>query len=138
MGLADADSAEHGVPSSNLLITAVACPMPDRSAGAPSLHAAASIRLRRGTRAWAIYGCEEVRERYFCNYEVNPAYRDALEAAGLALSGFSDNGDIRIAELPAHPFFIATLFQPQLSSEAGRPHPLIRAFVEAGASRVKG
>jgi CTP synthase (UTP-ammonia lyase) len=138
MGLADADSAEHGVPSSNLLITAVACPMPDRSAGAPSLHAAASIRLRRGTRAWAIYGCEEVRERYFCNYEMNPAYRDALEAAGLALSGFSDNGDIRIAELPAHPFFIATLFQPQLSSEAGRPHPLIRAFVEAGASRVKG
>ncbi len=138
MGLADADSAEHGVPSSNLLITAVACPMPDRSAGAPSLHAAASIRLRRGTRAWAIYGCEEVRERYFCNYEVNPAYRDALEAAGLALSGFSDNGDIRIAELPAHPFFIATLFQPQLSSEAGRPHPLIRAFVEAGTSRVKG
>jgi CTP synthase (UTP-ammonia lyase) len=131
MGLADADSAEHSVPSSNLLITAVACPMPDRSAGAPSLHAAGAIRLRRGTRAWEIYGRDEVSERYFCNYEVNPAYRDALEAAGLALSGFSDNGDIRVAELPAHPFFIATLFQPQLSSEAGRPHPLIRAFVQA-------
>ena len=138
MGLPDADSAEHGVPSSNLLITAVVCPMPERPAGAPSLHAAASIHLRRGTRAWEIYGCDEVRERYFCNYEVNPAYRNALEAAGLALSGFSENGDIRVAELPAHPFFIATLFQPQLSSEAAQPHPLISAFVRASAARVKG
>ena len=137
MGLADADSAEHGVPSSNLLITAVACPMPDRSAGAPNLHGAASIRLRRGTRAWVIYGRDEVSERYFCNYEVNPAYRDALEAAGLALSGFSENGDIRIAELPTHPFFIATLFQPQLSSEAGHPHPLIRAFVQVAQASAR-
>ena len=100
MGLADADSAEHGVHSSNLLITAVACPMPDRSAGAPNLHGAATIRLRRGTRIWEIYGRDEVSERYFCNYEVNPAYREALEAAGLALTGFSENGDIRVAELP--------------------------------------
>jgi CTP synthase (UTP-ammonia lyase) len=136
MGLADADSAEHGVASSNLVITAVTCPMPDRSAGTPSLHAAATIRLRPGTRARQIYGCDEVRERYFCNYEVNPAYRDALEAAGLNLSGFSENGDIRVAELPAHPFFIATLFQPQLSSEAGRPHRLVRAFVGASVQRV--
>jgi len=135
MGLADADSAEHDVPSSNLLITAVACPMPDRSAGSPNLHGAAAIHLRRGTRAWEIYGRDEVSERYFCNYEVNPAYREALEAAGLALSGFSENGDIRVAELPAHPFFIATLFQPQLSSEAGKPHPLLVAFVQASVVR---
>lgn len=138
MGLADADSAEHAVSSSNLLITAVACPMPDRSAGAPNLHGAARIRLRRGTRAREIYASDEVTERYFCNYEVNPAYRERLQAAGLTLSGFSQNGDIRIAELPAHPFFIATLFQPQLSSEAGRPHPLIAAFVQASAAHICG
>ncbi len=138
MGLTDADSAEHGVPSSNLLITAVACPMPDRTPGAPSLHAAAPIRLRPGSRAARIYGYEEISERYFCNYEVNPDYRGALESAGLALTGFSANGDIRVAELPVHPFFIATLFQPQLSSEPGQCHPLIRAFVEASASRLKG
>jgi CTP synthase (UTP-ammonia lyase) len=133
MELADADSAEHGVPSSNLLITAVACPMPGRSAGAPNLSGAAAIHLRPGTRAREIYGCDQVSERYFCNFEVNPAYREALESAGLTLSGFSENGDVRIAELPLHPFFIATLFQPQLSSEAGQPHPLIRAFLQASA-----
>ena len=137
MGLTDADSAEHaehGVPSSNLVITAVSCPMPDRAAGLPNLHGAASIRLRRGTRVWEIYGRDQIFERYFCNYEVNPAYREALETAGLVLSGFSENGDVRVAELPAHPFFIATLFQPQLSSDPARPHPLIQAFVRAAAS----
>src|SRR5258708_7675803 len=128
MGIADADSAGHCVPSSNFLISAVACAMPGRSPGAPRLHAAAAIPLRRNTRVSEIYGRDEVAERYFCNYEVNPAYRDALEASGLVLAGFSGNGEIRVAELPDHPFFIGTLFQPQLSSEAGRPHPLIRAF----------
>lgn len=136
MGLADADSAEHGVPSANVIITAVACPMPDRSADAPSLHAAGKIRVRRGTRVWEIYGRDEASERYFCNYEVNPAYRAALEASGLVLSGFSENGEVRAAELRDHPFFIATLFQPQLSSEAGRPHPLIDGFVRASAGRT--
>jgi len=51
------------------------------------------------------------------------------------LSGFSENGDLRVIELAAHPFFIATLFQPQLSSEAGSPHSLIAAFVRAGSVR---
>jgi len=60
-----------------------------------------------------------------------------MEAAGLALSGFSANGDIRVAELPTHPFFIATLFQPQLSSEAGKPHPLIVAFMQACGARSR-
>lgn len=134
MGLTDADSEEHGTPSGRLIITAVACPMPDRSAGAPSLHAAGKILLRRGTRVWEIYERGEASERYFCNYEVNPAYREALESAGLVLSGFSENGDVRVAELRDHPFFIATLFQPQLSSETGSPHPLINAFLRASAA----
>jgi CTP synthase (UTP-ammonia lyase) len=131
LGLADAESAEHGVPSSNLLITPVACPMPDRAAGAPKLSGAARIHLRPGTRAAEIYGCEEIAEHYFCNYEVNPEYREPLEASGLVLSGFSEDGAVRIAELPDRPFFVATLFQPQLSVEAGNPHPLITAFVRA-------
>ena len=87
--------------------------------------------MRRGTRAWEIYGREEIAEHYFCNYEVNPAYRVPLEAAGLVLSGFSEDGSVRIAELPDRAFFVATLFQPQLSSEAGSPHPMISAFVRA-------
>jgi CTP synthase (UTP-ammonia lyase) len=123
------------VASAHLIIAPAACPVPGRPHGAPSLHGPAAILIRRGTRAWDIYGRDNVEERYFCNYEVNPAYRGALEAAGLALSGFSESGAVRMAELPGHPFFLATLFQPQLSSQPGKPHPLITAFVRACAAR---
>ncbi|MFN7998087.1 MAG: hypothetical protein U0Q18_30985 [Bryobacteraceae bacterium] len=131
LGLADADSAEHGVASGNLLITAVACPMPDGGAGGPKLHGGAKVRLRAGTRIQRIYGCDEAEERYFCSYEVNPAYRSSLEAAGLRLCAFSEDDDVRAAELPMHPFFVVTLFQPQLSLQAGSAHPLITAFLRA-------
>ena len=45
-----------------------------------------------------------------------------------------EHGDVRATELPSHPFFIATLFQPQLGSDRGHPHPLITAFLEAAAN----
>jgi CTP synthase (UTP-ammonia lyase) len=93
--------------------------------------------LRAGTRIQAIYGTGEAVERYFCSYEVNPAYRDALEAAGLRLSAFSENDDVRAAELPMHPFFVVTLFQPQLSSSAGSAHPLITAFLRTCRDRAQ-
>ncbi len=40
-----------------------------------------------------------------------------------------------MVELPAHPFFVATLFLPQLRSAPGRPHPLLAGFA-AALSRV--
>jgi CTP synthase (UTP-ammonia lyase) len=89
------------------------------------------IRITRGTLAWEIYGRDETSERYFCNFEVNPEYRGVIEAAGLLFSANSENGEARMLELPGHPFFLATLFQPQLSSKPENPHPLFRAFVRA-------
>jgi CTP synthase (UTP-ammonia lyase) len=51
---------------------------------------------------------------------------------GLVISGRDAEGEPRIVELPSHPFFVATLFVPQTSTE--QPHPLISAFVSAVAS----
>ncbi|WP_235949431.1 hypothetical protein [Candidatus Frankia alpina] len=45
-----------------------------------------------------------------------------------------ESGDVRILELPGHPFFLATLFQPELGSDASRPHPVIRGFTEAAVA----
>jgi CTP synthase (UTP-ammonia lyase) len=50
------------------------------------------------------------------------------------VSGVGDDGEIRIVELPAHRFFVATLFLPQTRSAAGRPHPLLAAFAAAVAA----
>jgi CTP synthase (UTP-ammonia lyase) len=134
MGIADADSAEHATSSQNLIIAPVTCPVPDRRAGAPKLSGACKLRIKPGSRLAAIYGACEIEEEYFCNFEVNPAYRERFEVAGLCLTAFDDRGELRAVELPDHPFFVATLYQPQLSSTGERPHPLIVEFV-AAASR---
>jgi CTP synthase (UTP-ammonia lyase) len=94
------------------------------------------VTLVPGTRAAACYQAATSIEDYYCNYGVNPDYRQTLEAAGLRVSGVGDDGEIRIVELPAHRFFVATLFLPQTRSAAGRPHPLLAAFATAAAGHV--
>lgn len=137
MGLADADSAEHATGSQNIIIAPVTCPVPDRRAGAPKLSGACRLRIQPGCRLSAIYGTNLVDEEYFCNFDVNRRYLRDLECAGLRLTAFDDNGELRAIELPEHPFFLATLYQPQLSSSEERPHPLIVEFLRASAGLVK-
>lgn len=86
-------------------------------------------------RIRAIYGANEAIERYYCRFGLNPAYREHLEAAGLQVLGDDHDGVARIISVAEHPFFVATLFVPQTGSRPGRPHPLVRAFVEAVAGR---
>jgi CTP synthase (UTP-ammonia lyase) len=86
------------------------------------------------TRAARLYGADEATEDYYCNYGVNPDYRLRLEASGLRVSGVGGEGEIRIVELPEHPFFVATLFLPQARSTAASPHPLIAGYAAAVAA----
>ena len=74
-------------------------------------------------------------EDYYCNYGVNPDYQPLLEERGLVVSGVGDAGEMRIIELPDHPFFLATLFLPQARSKASRPHPLLIGYAEATQRR---
>jgi CTP synthase (UTP-ammonia lyase) len=121
-GLRDADHAESNPHAATAVISALAC----------SLVAKASpVFLDPTSRTASIYGRWRIVERYHCNFGLNPSYRDALQNAGLRIVGEDDHGDARVVELPGHPFFIATLFQPQLESSAGAPAPLVRALVDA-------
>jgi CTP synthase (UTP-ammonia lyase) len=56
-----------------------------------------------------------------------------LRRSALGISGSDAEGEIRVIELPDHPFFLATLFVPQLRSTPAHPHPLVTAFVQAVA-----
>ena len=79
-----------------------------------------------------IYGEAEIRERHRHRYEVNNAYRPALESAGLRLSGLSPDGRlVEMVELPGHPWFVGCQFHPELRSRPNRAHPLFRAFLAA-------
>jgi CTP synthase (UTP-ammonia lyase) len=94
-----------------------------------------AVTILPHTRAAALYGAATALEDYYCNYGVNPDYVGRLREGGLTVSGVGDDGEIRIVELPAHPFFVATLFLPQTRSTVASPHPLLLGYAEAVRGR---
>ncbi|MEO6759504.1 MAG: gamma-glutamyl-gamma-aminobutyrate hydrolase family protein [Saprospiraceae bacterium] len=122
-GMADADSAEHTGGAGNCVVVPVVCPIstePDR----PKLSGGERVKFFNGSRLREIMNAEESQEQYFCNFEENPQFRARCEAAGLKVSAVNPTGVARAVELPDHPFFLATQFQPQLTVK----HPLLAAF----------
>ena len=90
--------------------------------------------LKSGTVAATAYNKKSISERHRHRYEVNNAYVEALEKAGLVFSGTSPKGDLmEIAELPEkeHPFYLGTQFHPEFKSRPLAPHPLFTAFIKA-------
>ncbi|MET8834972.1 hypothetical protein ABZV78_13795 [Micromonospora sp. NPDC004540] len=79
-------------------------------------------------------GARRTVEHYHCSYGLNPATMQALTAHGMRFTGVDEDGFIRVAELPAHPFFLGTLFQPELAERAD-PHPIIKAWADAALAR---
>jgi CTP synthase len=96
--------------------------------------------LKEGTVVRATYGEAKVEERHRHRYEVNNAYRDRLETAGLVFSGVSpDNHLVEFVELPreVHPYYVATQAHPELRSRPTRPHPLVSGLVAAALTRQR-
>ena len=90
--------------------------------------------LVKGSIVAKLYGKTRIEERHRHRYEVNNAYRERLEAAGLVISGTSpDHNLVEFVELPAevHPYFVATQGHPELKSRPTKPHPLFRGLIEA-------
>ncbi len=90
------------------------------------------------SRVAEIYGATRISERHRHRYEVNIAYRDTLEAAGLRFSGMSPDGLLpEIVEIPDHPWFIGVQFHPELKSRPFEPHPLFTDFVRAAVHQSR-
>ena len=88
--------------------------------------------LKDGSRVRAIYGAPQIQERHRHRYEVNIAWREQLEAAGLIFSGLSPDGVLpEIVEYADHPWFIGVQFHPEYKSRPFEPHPLFASFVAA-------
>ena len=98
--------------------------------------AEATVVVRPVTAAAHLLGAGPRVERFFCSYGLDDRFRAALEAAGLVFSADDEEGSARMVELPGHPFFLASLFQPELSSDETWVHPLIRAFAAAAVERA--
>jgi CTP synthase (UTP-ammonia lyase) len=96
-----------------------------------------TIHLTPGSRVHQICHASEIVTQYFCNYGLNPVFRDRLAQSELAITGIGAEGDVRVVELPQHRFFLATLFLPQWGSTAEQPNPLIMAYLQAAQERLR-
>ncbi|MGI8336153.1 CTP synthase [Actinomadura scrupuli] len=97
--------------------------------------------LAEGSVVRGLYGKPKVEERHRHRYEVNNAYREQLEHAGLVFSGVSPDGRlVEYVELPpeAHPFFVGTQAHPEFRSRPTRPHPLFAGLVAAALTYADG
>jgi CTP synthase (UTP-ammonia lyase) len=129
LGVLDADSAENHSGGANIVITPVHCPVP--AAGGPRLAGAGTARPVPGTLFARVCGTDDLRGEYFCSFETNSAFVSRWQAAGLRVAAHGSDGEMRAFELPGLRFFVATLFQPQLSSSFQRPHPIIQGYLRA-------
>jgi CTP synthase (UTP-ammonia lyase) len=135
LGLADADSAENDTGSRNVVITPVACALPRRRPGGPQLSGSDLVKPVAGTLLAELCGGEPLRGEYFCNFETNAAYLPRWQAVGLGVAGTDERAEMRAFALPGHPFFLATLFQPQLTSRPAAPHPIVLGFLRASGDQ---
>lgn len=126
-GLSGVNHAENQPEADDLLIVPLACSLVGHEG---------VVDVERGSLAERVLGADRTVERYHCSYGPSPDYLDVLRAHGLRFSGVDEAGEVRIAELPDHPFFLATLFQPELAGDGTRPHPIVRALASAAVEHA--
>lgn len=107
-----------------MLISRLRCPLEGRG----------RVMLTAGTTTASAYGRRQATERFHCTYGLEPRYEAEILGWPLLASGVGEDGEVRAVELGYHPFFVATLFLPQLSSTRTSPHPLVMAFLRAAAA----
>ncbi|RYD72205.1 MAG: CTP synthase [Sphingobacteriales bacterium] len=94
--------------------------------------------IKKGTKAFAIYGKQHINERHRHRYEFNNDYLKQYEDAGMMASGINpESGLVEIIELKNHPFFVGGQFHPELKSTVANPHPLFVKFVAAAMEYAK-
>jgi CTP synthase (UTP-ammonia lyase) len=122
LAIQDAEHEETAPEAPRLVVSQLSCSL---------VGTTQTITILPETLAHRAYEQTAVTEQFACNYGLNPAYREHLSHGGLKVVGIDAMGEVRLVELVTHRFFIATLFLPQLSSSAARPHPLILAYLKA-------
>lgn len=147
-GIENASHAEYGATDTDVIV-----PLECSLVGHEGL-----IRYTPDTLIARIAGVDQRLERYHCSYGIAPAFVEALKQAGVVFGAHDEDGAPRALELgpcprdrplgdpdsrtspqgEARPFFLGTLFQPELAGDGSRAHPVIRAFAEAVVSRETG
>jgi CTP synthase (UTP-ammonia lyase) len=125
IGIPDAVHAEYGVDGT-AIVTLLACSLADNII---------TVTFADGSLLEAVHGGATAIERTTCNYGLEPTYAYIAGTGGLRVSATDETGEVRAIERVDHPFFVATLYQPQLTTSSDVPHPVFAATNAAACAR---
>lgn len=117
--------AETDPDASDPVIAPLACSL---------VNVADTLHFVSGSRLAQIYGSNSASEEYQCRYGLSPRYEARLKDGPLRVAARDSDGSVRGVELDGHPFFMATLFQPERAALQGRTPPVALTLVKAAAS----
>lgn len=121
-GFAEAEHAETAPDSAVQVIAPLACSLIEQTG---------ELVMAKDSRIRGAYACERVVEGYHCSYGLNRVFEPELLQNNLWATAHDESGEVRGVELRDHPFFVATLFQPERRALRGEMPPLVRAFLSA-------
>ncbi len=127
-GISDAAHAEYGV-GGTAVITLLACSLQDQTI---------SVEITPGSRLARLYGTLRVVEPTTCSYGLAPEMQHLAGEHGMRVAAIDGTGEVRAIEREDHPFFIGTLYQPQLRSAPEAPHPVFVGLVAAALAGRPG
>jgi CTP synthase (UTP-ammonia lyase) len=120
-GIADAAHAEYG-GGGTPVISLLACSLQGQTI---------TVELRPGSRLAGLHGTDRAVERTTCSYGLAPEMQHLASAYGMVAAAVDASGEVRAIEREDHPFFMGTLYQPQLTSSPAAPHPVFVGLLEA-------
>lgn len=134
--IADANSGEFNELCKNKVIDFMPGQSDDIDKGGTLRLGAYPCEIKPDSTMARCYGKAEISERHRHRYEFNNDYRDALQQAGLTLSGMSPDGLlVETVELTDRPFYVGVQYHPEFKSRPNKPHPLFYGFIEAAKER---
>lgn len=125
-GIADAAHAEYG-PGGTPVITLLECSLQDQRI---------TVDLATGSLLARLYGVERVVEHTTCSYGLSPEVQHIAGEHGMRIAAIDATGEVRAIERVGHPFFVGTLYQPQLRSAPRAPHPIFVGLLDAAHSAM--
>ena len=126
LGLAEAEHQKSNPKAGMPLISPLGCAL----AGVR-----ARVRFTAGSTLRSAYNAPESIEEYHCSFGLNNRYRRLLEGGDLYVAAVDDQDEVRAVELDGHPFFVATLFQPEMREGSS---PLVSRFMAVCARKRQG
>ncbi len=123
LGWKDAEHAETSPDATRIVISPLACALVEKSS---------TVNLVPGTKIAEAYGRNKAEEGYRCRYGLNPEFEQSLISGNLRVSARDDTNEVRAVELAnQHPFYVATLFQPERHALNGHIPALAFSFIKA-------